>query len=272
MKIPLLERHADDISGVFSCYDRIIITGTVPEICYAGGMTGELYRRGVRIFDFENFAKPFAEEMTANAGRLAEEAGIEIEYIPSPKKFRKEDRIAEILRERGTEPGLVHIFSVLETCNTYRPWHDKNTGKTFLRPRTGKCLHYYFYFIDPVIGLCYLRVPTWIPFRLQFYCNGHNVLAAKLAEAGIPFTQTDNTFPYIADASTGSAQVSTRHRNWRTVFPRKNCTPYWTDMPHYIVRSSGISLPAAAGALCRWNTQPTSCSKPRKLCRRCTKI
>jgi len=31
-----------------------------------------------------------------------------------------------------------------------------------------KCLHYCFYFIDEEFGLCYLRVPTWAPFRLQF--------------------------------------------------------------------------------------------------------
>ena len=35
---------------------------------------------------------------------------------------------------------------------------------------------YYFYFIDEDYGLCYLRVPTWAPFRLQFYCNAHNWL------------------------------------------------------------------------------------------------
>jgi len=40
-----------------------------------------------------------------------------------------------------------------------------------------KCLHYYFYFINEELGLCYLRVPTWCPFRLQFYFNGHNRLA-----------------------------------------------------------------------------------------------
>ena len=56
--------------------------------------------------------------------------------------------------------------------NTYKPWHDKQTHRTFLRPDTGKCLHYYFYFIDAELGLIYLRVPTWCPFRLQFYCNG----------------------------------------------------------------------------------------------------
>ena len=39
-----------------------------------------------------------------------------------------------------------------------------------------------------MLGLCYLRVPTWCPFRLQFYCNGHGWLARKLAAAGIAFT------------------------------------------------------------------------------------
>jgi len=41
---------------------------------------------------------------------------------------------------------------------SYKPWHDKASGKTFLRPELGKCLHYYFYFIDQEFGLCYLRV------------------------------------------------------------------------------------------------------------------
>jgi hypothetical protein len=43
-----------------------------------------------------------------------------------------------------------------------------------VRPDSGKCLHYYFYFMDAEFGLVYLRVPTWAPFRLQVYCNGHS--------------------------------------------------------------------------------------------------
>ncbi len=63
----------------------------------------------------------------------------------------------------------------------------------------GKCLHYYFDFIDDEVGLCYLRVPTWCPFRLQFYCNGHGWLARQLAAAGIGFTLADNAFLRIDD-------------------------------------------------------------------------
>ena len=40
-----------------------------------------------------------------------------------------------------------------------KPWHDKQTHKTFIRPDSGKCLHYYFYFLDARFGLIYLRVP-----------------------------------------------------------------------------------------------------------------
>ncbi|MCP5096763.1 MAG: hypothetical protein GY943_14515 [Chloroflexi bacterium] len=56
-----------------------------------------------------------------------------------------------------------------------------------------------FYFIDPDCGLCYLRVPTWCPFRLQFYFNGHNALAAQLQREQIAFEQIENGFLRIDD-------------------------------------------------------------------------
>jgi hypothetical protein len=43
-------------------------------------------------------------------------------------------------------PGWLHILSAMEACDAYKPWHDKQTHKTFVRPDSGKCLHYYFYF------------------------------------------------------------------------------------------------------------------------------
>src|ERR1700726_966425 len=35
----LTERYDDRISGVLSCYDRVVVTGTLPTVCYAEGMT-----------------------------------------------------------------------------------------------------------------------------------------------------------------------------------------------------------------------------------------
>ena len=195
----LLTRYADRIRGVLSCYDRVVIIGTLPGLCDTAGMTAYLAARGVRIFDYPKWAEPLRDQLRGHAERVAREHGLTIDFIRKLKAFRKEDRVQAILAQRGNHPGLVHIFSAMESCQSYQPWHDKHTGKTFLRPDSGKCLHYYFYFIDPELGLCYLRVPTWAPFRLQFYFNGHQHLAATLRRRGVACTLADNAFVEIAD-------------------------------------------------------------------------
>jgi hypothetical protein len=196
----LSERYCAELDGVLSCYDRIVITGSLQPFCYAQGMTRYLYQQGVRIFDYAKFAEPLRECLRANAEALAEANGVKIEFACSGKKdFRKENRVQQILKKRGDQPGLVHIFGALEACSSYRPWHDKATGKTYLRPDRSKCMTYYFYFMDPQLGLCYLRVPTWCPFRLQFYFNGHNWLANQLKQRGIAYKILDNAFVHIAD-------------------------------------------------------------------------
>lgn len=199
----ITERYTKDISFELSCYDRIILSGTLPEISYSQGMTRYLYAKGVRIFDYPKFAEPFKETIRANAERIAKEHDVEIEFIRK-SGVRKESIISDKIQKRGDHPGIVHIISAMETCNTFKPWHDKATGKTFLNPDTSKCLHYYFYFIDEQVGLGYVRVPTWCPFRLQVYINGHNLLASQLKQAGIKFSMIDNAFDSLEDS--GKAQ------------------------------------------------------------------
>lgn len=198
--MPLLtERYASKIRGVISCFDRVIISGTIAGLNYGNGMAAYLRAHDILLFDYPKFVEPFRDELRNNAERIALENGLAIEFIRSKKQFRKEDRIREVLDKRGDHPGLVHIFSAMETCASFESWHNKNTGKTILRYKDAKCLHYYFYFIDEQFGLCYLRVPTWSPFRLQFYFNGHNWLANKLRQEGISFQQVDNMFVEISD-------------------------------------------------------------------------
>jgi hypothetical protein len=52
----LTDRYDDRIAGVLSCYDRMVITGTLPGVCYADGMTRYLNAKGIRIFDYPQFA------------------------------------------------------------------------------------------------------------------------------------------------------------------------------------------------------------------------
>lgn len=204
----LAARYAQNLAGVLSCYDRILIIGTLPGACFADGMTSFLNSHGIRIFDYPQFALPLRERIRANAQALAAEHGAAIEYI-AKAHVRKEEVVAKVLAARGDAPGLVHVISAMETCATYQPWHDKRSGHTFLRPDTTKCLHYYFYWMDRELGLIHVRVPTYCPFRLQVYCNGHSWLARQLTREGIEFTVADNAFVRIADFERAQALADT---------------------------------------------------------------
>ncbi len=56
----LTERYSQQIAGTLSCYDRIVITGTIPQVCYAGGMTSYLYQHNVRILIMPRLPSLFA--------------------------------------------------------------------------------------------------------------------------------------------------------------------------------------------------------------------
>jgi len=161
-------------------------------------MESYLRAQGIRFFDLPKFAMPFREAIRENAERVARENSIEVQFIRN-HEVRKESIVAKVLELRGDKPGLVAILSAMEVCPSFAARFDKKTGRTSLRADRAKCLHYYFYFIDEDLGLCFMRVPTWCPFGVQAYFNGHNLLASKLRKAGIEYRMLDNAFTQISD-------------------------------------------------------------------------
>jgi len=195
----LTTTHQGDINGILYCYDRVLVNATATTFGFPDGMSMFFNQRGYRIFDFAKVFTPVTERIRENAESLAKENGLEIEYIRNAKAFRKEDRIEAIVKERGEDEGLVHIFSALEVNKTYQPWHDKTNNRTYFKHDNTKCLTYYFYFVDREFGLCFIRVPTIAPYKIDFYFNGHNWLEEKLKKRGIPYQKADNAFTHIED-------------------------------------------------------------------------
>jgi len=73
-----------------------VITGTLPDLCHAGAMAKYLGARDIRLFDHPRWAEPFRDEIRAHAERLAQEAGLPIEFIRRVKDVRKEKRIKQL--------------------------------------------------------------------------------------------------------------------------------------------------------------------------------
>ncbi len=77
----LTDKYADKIYGTLTCNDRMIIQGYIAGWSYSEGMTGYLKANGIRIFDYSSFSKPFTEQVRQNAQQIADENGVEIEFI-----------------------------------------------------------------------------------------------------------------------------------------------------------------------------------------------
>jgi len=216
----LTERYKDKLLGTIGCYDRVVIMGTLPGLCYPQGMTCHLNHLGVRIFDYPKFAQPYRDLIRENAENLAKAKGIKIHYIANSGIKTGDVAKAELSRIKKsgqTVEGLFYIISCKELCSYYKPKFSAITGNCYLEKKWSVCLHYYFYFIDKQLGLCYVRVPTWLPCTVQVYFNGHNWLASKLDKEGINYRMGDNAFLNIADFEkaqeiSDSFNVETLHR------------------------------------------------------------
>jgi hypothetical protein len=89
----LIDRYRERLHGVLSCYGRILVTGTLPQVCSAEGMTAFLKAPGVRIFDYPRFAEPLRDAIRGRAQELATSAGIAIEHV-AKAHIRKEEVVA----------------------------------------------------------------------------------------------------------------------------------------------------------------------------------
>ena len=54
---PFTERHRNKITDVYSCFDRVVITGTLPDIGHADALTRFLGFPGVKLFDFPQLGR-----------------------------------------------------------------------------------------------------------------------------------------------------------------------------------------------------------------------
>ena len=69
--VSLLERYDKQIAGTLTCFDRIIISGTIPGVCYPEGMARHITTKGTRIFDYPHYVEPLQEEIRTNTEKTA---------------------------------------------------------------------------------------------------------------------------------------------------------------------------------------------------------
>ncbi len=199
MKSVFHKKYEAIIEGTISCYDRVIINGTMPLWQHPKMMELFLATTKIQFMEYTKFAESIKDQIIEHITQVSVKNNVAIKYIASPRNFNKEQAVKQIIQEKQITEGIVAIFSELDITLAYKSNWNYQTKRGSIHSYKPKCLHYYIYFIDKYLGLCFFRIPTWLPCRVQVYFNGHNLLARKLTKAGISYTLEDNVFTHISN-------------------------------------------------------------------------
>jgi hypothetical protein len=216
--------HHDEVTGKLTMPDRVIFQGHLG-FRDARGMSMFLAREGVLLKDFGTFAEKLTAEVKAHAQKFASGAGRPFQYLDSAYTARsgysKEQMARDIAERDGVTEGLICVLSVLETCGSFDVRSNHETHRREVVHRTRKCLHFYFYFIDPEFGFMHVRLQSWLPLRIQIYINGREWLCQQLDRKGIGYERYDNALVQIDDIATAQRLGrSFTRRRWHTVLNR----------------------------------------------------
>jgi hypothetical protein len=206
--------HQDHILGTLTTVDRLIIRGHLMAFWYDRAFRNFLHRQGVRMVDFGGYVRQATEAVKTHAQTLAQRTGRP--WIHLSKTVRgKDDMARDIARKDGLTEGLICVFSAMELAYCFA-----FVGGAIV-PRQRKCLHFYFYILDPELGFMHVRIQSWFPFQIQIYLNGRECLARHLERHGVGHERYENTLLRIDDMDVARrfCQTFTRRKWWR-VFNR----------------------------------------------------
>jgi len=212
-----LTRHASRVKGVLSGFDRVRFRGTLRWLAHVRGLMGFLSYQSVLLKDFKEYVKSLTAAIKRATSDVAKEP---IEYLAS-SQVSKEQVAREIAQRDRIREGLVCVLSCVEPCSTYEVGPNRDAKKLELRKIWGKCLHYYFYLIDPELGWMHVRLQTWMPFNVHVVINGREWLARTLMRHQIPFERRENCFVDIADVPHAQSLFDQQQRtDWTSLLNR----------------------------------------------------
>jgi hypothetical protein len=214
-----LETHQKLIIGEITTFDRMIFKGHLSAFYPRGAFESFLSRQGVLLKDFGRYVEKVTKQVNEHAKMMAKKAGRPYIYLQSATTkasgVSKEDLARKIAAKDGVTEGLICAFSVLETCSSFTVRGNRETHKLEAVRRRTKCLHHYFYFIDPELGFMHLRLQSWFPFQIQVYINGREWLSRKLDDLGIGYRRRDNCLTWAEDFEKVHAVCERfAHRRW----------------------------------------------------------
>ena len=197
---PFLERHADDVLGMLSGFDRLRLRGTLRRIANVQGMASFLGQQHVRLKDFGEYVQGVTTRVKQGTEAVATTQGRPVVYVSRPSDD-KEALVRAIAARDHLEAGLICVLKSVELCWSFDVHRNRATKELDLVPAPRKCLHYYHYQLHPQLGFLHTRLQSWFPFTVHVGLNGREWLARQLDAHGLGYRRRGNCFVWLEDVA-----------------------------------------------------------------------
>jgi hypothetical protein len=209
-----MELYQDKITGAIRGLDRIRFRGTLRLLANQTGLRKFMSFTNVLLKDFSTWAEGLTAMVRQSCQAKADELGIEIHYLRRPS-INKEKYVRDIAESRGIKEGSICMLSTVEPCIAPMVRGNKATKKLEVVMANRKCVWFYHYFNDPVLGFGHVRVQSWVPFNVFICLNGRHWLERQLQTQGIGYIKDGNCFPWIEDVETSQQLLDDQLKsNW----------------------------------------------------------
>lgn len=223
-------QFSDNIEGIYSCFDRVILRGYIHQLFSEGGLVNFLRAAGFRKYS-NGVMRIFTDQLNKHIEKIATKMGIDLVWwssVNGGKNGAKLEYVQKNYMKINKRKGnfIYCIIANMERTQSFvTKQFQKKDGCTY--DKVYKCSkivkHYYVYFHDHLLGgPCYLKLCTYFPFNSEFYFNGHNAVRLKLDAQGINYRMKDNSFTWAEDLeainkiafSLSGRQISERISYW----------------------------------------------------------
>ena len=202
-----LEQH---INFSYSCFDRLVFRGYLRNLFVEGSVINLLRNLGFKNHS-NGVLKILTDQLNSHIKKTANQMSLQLHWwsaLEKKKYHSKLDFVRDVYRhdidkKRKTDK-VICIIKSLENTRTFANKDIKTKkGKSFTKMYSCNKFvsHYYIYIHDKELGLCYLKISSYIPFVCEFYMNGHNYLKQQFDVYEADYKMKDNSFVQVSDTA-----------------------------------------------------------------------
>ena len=199
---------AKHISYEYTSFDRVVLRGYIQSLFVEGSVINMLRNLGFTSHS-NGVMRILTDKLNSHIKNTAAKLGVSLHWWGEQERKKYHSKIdfihehySNTLSKKNKKSKVIAIIRATENVRTFTNKDIRTKeGKLFTKMYSVNKFvsQYYIYIDDEKLGLCYLKLSSYIPFVSEFYFNGHNYLKKQFDLADIKYKMKDNSFTQVDD-------------------------------------------------------------------------